>query len=141
MSSFYFDNHVSLVTATNLREYGHNVVATRDRRAQRQRDFQQMITATNLGRLLVTHNERDYILLYRAWHFWSEQWGAANSHNSTSIVIPQFSSSLLNWGPPGAVRSLSDFANQRPLAFNCLFIWHARDVWTVHPPHVSPLPS
>jgi predicted nuclease of predicted toxin-antitoxin system len=71
---FYLDENVSDRMGEALERRGHDVLITRNLRSVGVDDARQLANAARLGRLLVTHNRRDFVLLHRAWRRWSHDW-------------------------------------------------------------------
>lgn len=89
MASFYFDNDVADDLAELLRVRNHDVLTTREHGQSRATDDQQLLTATELGRILVSHNARDFILVHHAWRLWPRAFGVAWSQHPGIVVLPQ----------------------------------------------------
>lgn len=70
MASIYLDHDVPTQIKRGLQEQGHDVVATRDLRSQRADDAEQLLSAAQMKRMLVTHNREDFELSHRAWLLW-----------------------------------------------------------------------
>ena len=66
MAYFYLDNDVARECADDLRAYGHDVITTRELSRARATDDEQLLFAAQQGRILFTHNWRDFLLLHDA---------------------------------------------------------------------------
>lgn len=66
----YFDNDVAIAVADVLQLQGYDAITTRYLRRQLDGDHQQLLTAAVSGRVLVTHNWKDFRLLHDAWQTW-----------------------------------------------------------------------
>ena len=86
MAAFYIDHDVAQEVARLLRVNGHNVVTVRDLRTPRDRDAQHLLLAAIQGRILITHNARDYQLLHDAWLRWQVHWSLATPHAGIAIL-------------------------------------------------------
>jgi Domain of unknown function (DUF5615) len=51
---------------------GHDVLATRQAGRLRAYDEEQLAFAAGLGRVVLTHNRADFLVLQRAWRHWSD---------------------------------------------------------------------
>lgn len=89
MAAFYLDNDISDGLIHLLQAQQHDVVHTRQIGQARATDDQQLLTATQLGRILVTHNARDFILVHHAWRLWPATFGTAWPQHPGILVIPQ----------------------------------------------------
>ena len=64
MAAFYRDNDVAQVLAAYLLADGHDVTTARWARLQAAADAEQLLRAAEEGRILVTHNRREYVMLH-----------------------------------------------------------------------------
>ncbi len=87
MARLYVDHGVALVVTTMLVNAGHDVLTPRNIGLKAAGDELHLLTATQLGRILVVH-DADYYLLHRAWHLWSAEWGVSPQHPGI-LVAPQ----------------------------------------------------
>jgi hypothetical protein len=88
LAAFYIDNDVALEAAQLLRVAGHSAITARDLGRERNTDGEQLLVASQLGHIFLTHNEEDFILLHDAWIRWSAAWGVAASHAGV-LIVPQ----------------------------------------------------
>ncbi len=126
MASLYTDHNVALPTATALRiVYGHDIVTARDLGLERADDAVHFLTAAQQGRILITHNAKDFVLLQEAWLLWSVAWGVAPTHAGV-LVIPH------RWLPPQAAREIDAFLNDHLIhtLTNRLYAWRSGVGWT-----------
>jgi hypothetical protein len=113
MAAFYVDNDVSDHLIPLLRASGHHVASTPDLGYARATDEQQLLTAFQMGRILLTHNASDFVLLHRAWRRWPIALGVNWPPHPGILVLPQ---------PPGmtiarSARELGKFVrSSRPIA-------------------------
>ena len=63
----YLDHDVDVTLANRLQPWGHNVLTTREAGHTEASDEQQLAFATNVGRVVITHNRRDFRRLHRQW--------------------------------------------------------------------------
>ena len=90
MARFYLDENVAEALVAALGQLKHEAVSTTQMGRNGARDPQQLNTAVDLDRILVTHNEADFRLLHEAWRSWSSRWGVTTSANHPGIlVLPQ----------------------------------------------------
>ena len=71
-----------------LGEGGHDIVTSRELDLDRVTDDLLLLAATERERLVVTSNERDFVLLHRAWWRLSGRWEIRERHAGI-IVLPQ----------------------------------------------------
>ncbi len=98
MAELYIDSNVALEVAEFLRAAGHTAATVRDLRREGNSDDEQLLVASQHGRIFVTHNERDFILLHDAWQRWSAAWGVA-AHHPGILIVPQGRRYGIDWGP------------------------------------------
>ena len=65
---------------------GHSVLTAQRMGSQRANDAHHLLEATRMGRLLVTHNVKDFRLLHQAWILWQAAWSIAVPHASILIL-------------------------------------------------------
>lgn len=66
MPALYADHHVARRLARLLRHRGHAVVTVRQLGLDRAIDATHLLTGATRGAILLTHNERDFVLLLAA---------------------------------------------------------------------------
>ncbi len=110
MANFYLDHNVSHQLAHALRALGHGVDTAYGLRLDAADDDEQLATAALSGRILVTHNRRDFILLHRAWFRWARLWGVTNVQHHGILMIPD----APRLPTPDAARAL-DIIDGQPL--------------------------
>lgn len=84
MAAFYLDHDVAQDLRNALQSLGHDVVTSQQLGQAAASDPQQLLTAARAGRILVTHNRKDYELLTDAWATWTMPFNHAGV-----LVIPQ----------------------------------------------------
>ena len=117
MAALYLDEDIHSDATRLLRERGHQAVHAREHR-KGAKDDAQLLIAARAGRVLVTNNQGDFLLLHDAWHHWSQAWGVTPQH--TGILLARNS-----WTPEVVAERVSEFfASPRPIA-NRLYRWVA----------------
>jgi hypothetical protein len=89
VASLYFDADIKPAFRHLLRPFGHDVLTTQDLHQIHATDAEQLVTATQLGRTLVTHNGKDFRTLCRAWPIWRRTWGLDPADQAGVIATPQ----------------------------------------------------
>ncbi len=74
MANFYLDHDVSLNLSLLLQGDGHDVRTAQDVGLAQASDDVQLLAAAEQGRISLTHNRKDYILLNSAWARWPRSW-------------------------------------------------------------------
>ncbi|MBI4498191.1 MAG: DUF5615 family PIN-like protein [Chloroflexi bacterium] len=86
--------------ADMLRTAGHQAVTAVQLDMQYAHDDEHLLHAAQHGRILVTHNWKDYRLLHHAWHRWSTAWGIPQQHPGILVLphgaVPQFAQAILD---------------------------------------------
>ena len=124
MASLYLDHNISLRLALPLRAAGHDVVTARDLGLTRLTDDAKLLSAVRVGRVLVTHNRRDFTLLHDAWLIWPAAFGLALPPHPGILVLDPAPRELLS-AVLGAV-----LAAMPPTGLaNGLNWWHGRQGW------------
>lgn len=118
----YTDHNVSLRFGERLGARGFAVTTTRNLGLERAKDAKQFLTAAERGWLLLTHNERDFVLLVDAWRRWSDAWGLSPRHAGI-VVLPQRDPLATEVLFLAFVDQVSDLADS-------LFRWAPADGWT-----------
>ena len=98
MAELYIDSNVALEVAEVLRAAGHTTVTARELRREGNSDDEHLLVASQHGRIFLTHNERDFILLHDAWQRWSAAWGVA-VHHAGILIVPQGRRYGIDWEP------------------------------------------
>ncbi len=89
MSDFFLDADVNAALGPLLEAKGHTVRTTKQASRYDASDDEQLLLATDLGMLLITHNKADYMLLACAWRSFSRRWEVKAGEHAGIIVIPQ----------------------------------------------------
>ncbi len=96
MADFHVDNDIPVELAQVLRSYGHTAVTARDLSLSAADDPVHLLTAAQHGRILVTHNKSDYLLLHTAWLAWSLPLPHAGIliMKQQKLLVPQMASAI-----------------------------------------------
>ncbi len=105
VADFFLDADIAPELGRQLERQGHSVRTTRQESQLDASDDVQLLVATNLGRFLITHNERDFILLSRAWRSFARQWNVTPADHAAIIAVPQ-SRHLPHWRAATEIDSL-----------------------------------
>lgn len=124
MTSLYLDHNVSLHLAPPLRAVGHDPIMARDLGLTRLTDDAQLLSAVRAGRVLITHNRRDFTLLHDAWLTWPVAFGLVLPPHPGILVLDPAPHEMLS----EAVDAFLAAAPAPGLA-NAIFWWHRRDGW------------
>lgn len=117
MAALYLDHDISALVARLLSAAGHDVLATRAIGQERAGDHQQLLFSARQGRVLLSHNWRDYRLLHAAWQLWSTAWGSPAQHGGILI---------LDHGDPAVLaEQVEAFIGGSAQARNRLYRFHA----------------
>ena len=85
-------------------------------------DDVHLLAAAQAGRILLTHNKKDFLLLHHAWRGWTRAWGIDPSH--AGIVVP-----LQDWLPEREIEEI-DASLRSAEAFTNEFVAWERDART-----------
>jgi hypothetical protein len=126
--AFYLDENVTERLADALADLGFDAISA-NRRHKGLNDAAQLLTAASLGRILVTTNTSDYLLLHRAWTSWSTAWGLD--------PVPKHAGILLMHTAPGynyrrmadEIAGLMRDDNATEIFSNRAFAWNANTRW------------
>jgi hypothetical protein len=77
----YLDEDIAAQVAARLQASGYNVLTTIDAEMRAKTDGQQLEFATSQGRILLTHNRKDFISL-------SHQWAAERREHCGIVFLP-----------------------------------------------------
>ncbi len=89
VADFYFDEDVDADLAKLLTVRGHTTLTTKQANRLSAKDDEQLVTATDLGRVLITHDVGDYRLLCRVWRRLAQRWGIQADDHAGILVLPQ----------------------------------------------------
>lgn len=88
MVRFYLDADVNADLGLLLAPRGHDVLTTYEVGRRRAGDEEQLAYAAMQGRMLITHNSRDFRLLQRAWRHWPDVWAMQQQPTHPGILVP-----------------------------------------------------
>ncbi|HEX5506266.1 MAG TPA: DUF5615 family PIN-like protein [Thermomicrobiales bacterium] len=129
MARFHLDHNVSMALTALLRAAGHDTVTAGDLGLQRADDDVHLAEAAEAGRIFVTHNRTDFVLLHRAWHRWSRRWGVHRPHAGI-LVIPQ----APHLQPAQAAVEVEGIVRQAPISGELyIYDWQAGTGWRREP--------
>lgn len=111
----YADHDVTQPLVRYLQDQGFDILTTKAATLRENRDCDQLLAARNMNRVLLTHNEKDFILLHHAWSLWSDAWSVGIRHAGI-VIVPQ--SAALNLR-----REVADMFRDNPPHDGDLFMW------------------
>ncbi|MGH2557461.1 MAG: DUF5615 family PIN-like protein [Thermomicrobiales bacterium] len=125
MASIYLDEDNGRTMARLLRTHGHDVIWGKEYQTPGTTDELHLISAVLTGRIFVTHNERDFVLLHRAWVAWPRALNIPWPVHRGILVIPQ---------PPTlpivqAATQVDAFLRAGPSLANAYYIWKRDRGW------------
>ena len=89
MADLYLDADIKPGYPLMLKMRWHDVITSHELGQLAATDAEQLVTATNLNRILVTHNGKDFRTLCQAWRIWRRVWGLPPAEHAGVIAIPQ----------------------------------------------------
>lgn len=90
VARFYLDENVSTELSDVLVSAGHDVLSTDDAGRKGNSDVRQLVFAAREGRIAITHNRDDFVLVHEAWIAYATAWGVARPVKHPGIsVLPQ----------------------------------------------------
>jgi hypothetical protein len=118
VARLYADEDISRRVVGDLRGRNHDVWSTVERGRARATDGDQLLYASQDGRILLTHNRVDFFLLRDAWERWTAAWGVKRAHASI-LVLDRYRVQDLG-------RVIHDFLEATPdlARGGYLFWWH-----------------
>jgi hypothetical protein len=119
----YLDADVSVRLAPLLTAAGHDAVTADQEALKYVRDSAQMLAAWRRGRVLVTHNGKDFPDHHEAWQTWPPAWGLTGPSHPGVIVLAHVAEESL------AAALDAFFAAGHPLA-DRLHRWRPSDGWS-----------
>ena len=127
MARLYIDQNVALAVTVAASAAGHDVLFAGNIGLKSAWDDLHLLTATRLGRILVTY-DADFLLLHHAWRRWSAEWGVSPQHAGI-LVTPQPPVCT----PTRGAQALLDFLARGIVVTNELWQWTERDDWQPFP--------
>jgi hypothetical protein len=125
VARFHLDHNVSRWLAPRLRTAGHDAVTARDAGLEQAGDDEQLLTAAQQVRILLTHNRRHYALLHDAWRRWPAAWAVAAPPHAGILVLDPADEDVL---AAALLRAFLATAPPAPLA-NALYWWRSPGGW------------
>ena len=126
MALCYVDEGVTEDIAPLLRSRGHDTLITTEAGNKGFKDPRQLAFAAREGRVLITANRLDFVMLHEAWLSWSRDWEAeARAVHSGILIVPSGSGRLAERLADEVDRLLSSRIDLR----NRLFRWRADAGW------------
>lgn len=122
--AFYFDHNVRRELVFHLRAVGHDVVTAHDLGLERAWHDLHLWTAAQQGRILVTNNRDDFLLLHSAWQRWSSGWQVAAVHSGI-LILPQ------TWTTERMAQAVEQLLAPGQLLPNELYAWSPSRGWVV----------
>ncbi len=86
MARFFLDNDFPLGVGDELQRLGHSVESARSTNREDRHDEDQLLYAATAGRILITHNRRDFLLLHDAWRRWTRAWTVERAHAGILVL-------------------------------------------------------
>ena len=87
ITRFYLDENVKEQLVAALIAIGLDAVSTWQMGRKGASDFMQLLFAAQSGRVLVTHDVKDFQQLHSAWLAWSAAWGVSATARHPGILI------------------------------------------------------
>ena len=95
MALCYVDEDVTEDISPLLRTRGHDALTTTEAGNKGFKDPRQLAFAARSGRVLITANRFDFVMLHEAWLRWSKEWDAeARAVHPGILVVPSGSGRL-----------------------------------------------
>ena len=120
-AQFHLDQDVDKRLKEHLNvHYGDDEVAktAAELGLHRSLDGHHLLAAAQAGRILVTHNGKDFITMQDAWVRWSGAWGVTPMHAGILIISQA-------WVPLVAAREISQFLGTRASLPNEIYAYDA----------------
>jgi hypothetical protein len=89
VADFFLDADIDDHLVDLLHNRGHSALTTDQASRYNASDDEQLLVATDLNRTLITHDKRDYVLLYRAWRTFAHHWQVEPGNHAGVLIVPQ----------------------------------------------------
>jgi predicted nuclease of predicted toxin-antitoxin system len=89
MADLFLDADIDAALVSLFEARGHSVQSTAQVSRLNATDIEQLLIATDLGRLLITHDKDDYLLRCRLWRALALRWGVSSETHAGVIIVPQ----------------------------------------------------
>jgi hypothetical protein len=124
VADLYFDADVTPAFCLLLTDRGHDVLTTQAVGRIAAVDGEQLLTATERDRVLVTHNGKDFRTPCQAWPIWRRAWALDPAEHAGVIAIPQ--QTLLPYGQ--AAREIDRLVREHKRIWNGVWFFDVRIV-------------
>lgn len=129
---FPLDENVSEQVLPALDGYGLDVVSTTQLGLKGATDPRQLLAATQLGRVVVTHNGSDFRMLHEALGLWAERWGLRDAVRHAGILVIDQASGMKAAAMADVINN--QLARHGEPVTNRLFAWNRRQGLVEEPP-------
>lgn len=129
MSDFYLDEDVDRAYVPLLDAKRHAAPTTAQAGRLGAHDDVQLLTATDLGRILITHNGPDFLLLYRVWRSLAQRWQIDPGNHAGILVVPQASKVLY----PRIAREIDGLVRGQREVWGRYFVLGLKWGWSLEP--------
>lgn len=90
MAQLYLNNDIGSSLRDRLRTLGHDALTTPESGRRQAHDAEQLVYAADLGRIVLTHNARHFLVLQQAWRHWADVWSVRPTPIRAGILaVPQ----------------------------------------------------
>lgn len=103
---------------------GYDITSAREQGLEQAHDPVQFLHAATHKRVLLTHNETDFLLLHEAWLLWSNAWRVVPDHSGV-IALPQRE----HWPAHRTVDEIEQILALAPALTNLLWLWKPLRGW------------
>lgn len=121
---FYADHNVAFQLVQLIQARGYDITYAREQGLASASDAAHLLHAATHDRVLLTHNERDFLLLHQAWVLWSRSWNISPRHAGV-LMLPQ----QKHWSPRHALREIETILMVTPSLVNEFWRWKASRGW------------
>lgn len=123
---FYLDENMTERLGGSLRGIGHDVTSAIRLGHRRATDAQQLLIATELDRILISYNAKDFRLLQEAWLQWWSAWGVSEQPRHPGIIVVHNGKDA---GPRAIATAIQQLIERERGLANRLFAWNPRFGW------------
>jgi predicted nuclease of predicted toxin-antitoxin system len=88
LANLYLDENATVRLIEPFTVLGHDAVSANYLGHKGRTDAEQLLIATNLGRVLATYDRDDFLMLHDARIVWSRAWGVPRTHAGIIILHP-----------------------------------------------------
>lgn len=128
MVRLFLDEDMSLRLVQALNERGIDALSANDG-YKGLNDAAQLLSSRSLGRVLVTNNTSDFLLLHQAWITWSSAWNLGEMERHAGMLLihsaPGFDSQLI----ADEIRLLLDRMSRASSFENRAISWDVKWGW------------